>query len=74
MLCCAACAYDCADLDARADLDAHSRTYVDTRANMDACADLHAYACTDLDSGANADSHGHTDTYGNRHANEHADP
>ena len=68
LLCCAACAYDRADLDAGADLDSYSRTYVDTCANMDACPDLHAYACADLDSGANADSHGGSRTYRDCHA------
>ena len=61
----AACAYDCTDLDAGAYLDADSRTYLDTCANMDACPDLHAYTCADLDSGANADSYGHSNTYRN---------
>ena len=71
MLGCAACAYDCSDLDARADLDSDSRTYLDTCANMDAGTDLHAYTCADMDAGANADSYGHSNAY--RNCNSHTD-
>ena len=69
LLYCAACAYDCADLDAGADLDSYSRTYLDTCAHLDAGADLHAYSCAYLDTGANADTYGHSDTYRNCNSN-----
>ena len=71
MLGCAACAYDCAYMDARAHLDSHSRTYLDTCAHMDAGPDLHAYTCAYLDASANAYSYGHSDPY--RNCNSHTD-
>ena len=60
--------YNRAHLDARAYVDPHIGTDVDSRANMDTSPHLHAHACTDVDSGAHGDTHGHAYAYRDGHS------